>query len=163
VFKVKATLPFVIIPSLKKAVSKAVLAPVVLPKSLLLSMQFNFTEALGQRPGAASVMLPHFSPHSDDANVTVMHPGDLVKLAFEDLSQAGEGVMRALVNGSSNPLDIVTKGILNCNVSDIKAALPEVGGWVGTAAAVNPMLVSSNSSWCCTSTCQHHAVQAIMA
>lgn len=135
-FKVKATLPFVLIPSLKKALTKAVLAPIILPKSLLLTMAFNHTELLGAAysskfNSSAAVMVPS-AAYSDDANVTVTHPGDLAKFAFEDLSQAGEGVMRALVNGSINPLEMVTKGILNCNVTDIKRAVPEVGALTAT-------------------------------
>lgn len=141
VFKVKATLPFVLIPSLKKALTKAVLAPIILPKSLLLSMAFNHTELLGaaysKSNSSAAVMVPS-AAYSDDANITVTHPGDLAKLAFEDLSQAGEGVMRALVNGSINPLEVVTKGILNCNVTDIKRAVPEVGARTAT---------QQNQSW----------------
>lgn len=140
-FKVKATLPFVLIPSLKKALTKAVLAPIILPKSLLLSMAFNHTELLGAAyskfNSSAAVMVPS-AAYSDDANITVTHPGDLAKLAFEDLSQAGEGVMRALVNGSINPLEVVTKGILNCNVTDIKRAVPEVGARTAT---------QQNQSW----------------
>jgi hypothetical protein len=129
VFKVKATLPFMIIPSLKRALGKAVLAPIILPKSLMLSMAFNNTEAATAAgySSASAVLMPETNLASSDYNVTITHPADLLKLAFEDLSQAGEGVMRALVNGSSNPLEIVTKGILNCNVTDIMKSVPEVG------------------------------------
>lgn len=115
-----------IIPSLKRALTKAVLAPIILPKSLLLSMAFNHTQA-EEGSNSNAVLVPAFDA-SNDLNVTVTHPGDLVKLAFEDLSQAGEGVVHALVNKSSNPLEIVTKGILNCNVTDIKKAIPQVNG-----------------------------------
>jgi hypothetical protein len=130
VFKVKATLPFMIIPSLKRALAKAALAPIILPKSLLLSMAFNSTEAQGLHKGAA-VMVPELDLGSEDYNITVTHPGDLMKLAFDDLAQAGDGLVKALVNGSSNPLEIVTKGILNCNVTDITTAMPEVRGVAG--------------------------------
>lgn len=148
VFKVKATLPFMLLPSLKKALAKAALAPIVLPKSLLLSMAFNATGLMssgsrGPWASGPSVMVPELDLGNDDYNITVTHPADLMKLAFEDLSQAGEGVMRALVNGSSNPLEIVTKGILNCNVTDIVARVPEVGGLTASICAQQARVLKS--------------------
>jgi len=146
VFKVKATLPFMILPTLKAALTKAVLAPIILPKSLLLSMAFNSTAGLNGTSGAV-VMVPELDLGSDDYNVTVTHPADLLKLAFEDLSQAGDGVMKALVNGSSNPLEIVTKGILNCNVTDIMGAVPEVGAVDIKALPASWPLVEHSCVW----------------
>lgn len=138
-FKLKATLPFALLPSLKKAISKAVLAPIVLPKALLHSM-VNTTDITSDGVGgeavsfshngtaAAGLAVPETGSGVEDMNSTLIHPADLFKFAFgANVSHADHGLFKALaVNGSSGPLEIVTKGILNCNVSDIMSSVPEV-------------------------------------
>lgn len=128
VYKTHAVLPFVILPALKVALAKVLLAPVIMPKALIRSLssgsEFNTT---GHQP---LYKVPELDMGDDQFNITstkMTHPADFMKFAFEDLSMAGEGVVKALVNGSCNPLELVAKGILNVNASEVMGVIPQVG------------------------------------
>jgi hypothetical protein len=118
VFKVRATLPFLILPTLKGALVKATKFPIALPAAAL---------------GIKALVMPGLNLPSNTSIVNLMeqeldmlNPLNAVK-AITALAAAGSEVAESLMNGEP-PMELVMKSLLNLNITESMAAEPQVCG-----------------------------------
>lgn len=124
VFKVKAQLPFTIVPTLKSALADAAANGVHGPNITLLANM--------SRP---HITLPAFPDVSISVNKTAFNPLTVTKnplllvKAAGELSQAGQEVVHAMVGGV-DPMDLLRRAFANLNVSEVMDVVPEINAWV---------------------------------